>query len=102
MNTLRHAQTAEENAAMDETISSAKHLSFQPDPIAEEMSVNPDAVMALFKVQAIYRQRKLDEDKPKETVFIEKMTREQAQRIADELCQYVRWGGEWIEPKINA
>jgi len=72
------------------------------DPIAEEMSVNPDAVMALFKVQAIYRQRKLDEEKRKETVSIKNMTREQAQRIADELCQYVMWGDEWIEPKINA
>jgi hypothetical protein len=72
------------------------------DPIAEEMSVNPDAVMALFKVQAIYRQRKLDEDKQKETVSIRSMTREQAQRMADELCQYVQWGRDWIEPKIHA
>jgi hypothetical protein len=72
------------------------------DPIAEEISVNPDAVIALFKVQAIYRQRKEDENKLKETVHIKNMTREQAQRFADELCQYVQWGRLWIEPKINA
>ena len=72
------------------------------DPIAQEMSVNPDAVIALFKVQAIYKQRREDENKPKETVHIKNMTREQAQRIADELCQYIQWGNDWIEPKINA
>jgi hypothetical protein len=72
------------------------------NPIAEEISVNPDAVIALFKVQAIYRQREADKDKPKGTVHIKNMTREQAQRFADELCQYVQWGRLWIEPKINA
>ena len=102
MNTLRNAQTAEENAAMDQAIANAKHLSSQPDPIAEEMAVNPEAVIALFKVQAIYRQREADKDKPKETVHIKNMTREQAQRLADELCHYVQWGLHWIEPKINA
>ncbi len=72
------------------------------NPIAEEISVNPDAVIALFKVQAIYRQREADKDKPKGTVHIKNMTREQAQCLADELCQYVQWGRLWIEPKINA
>jgi hypothetical protein len=74
----------------------------QNDPIAEAMASNPSAIVKLFKLQAIYRQRKEDEGKPRATASIPRLTREQAQRIADELCQYIQWGEETITPAINA
>lgn len=64
--------------------------------------IDPSALTLLFKFQAIYRQRAEDADKPKAPLVIANLTREKAQSIADDLCQYVQWGGEWIEPKHNA
>jgi hypothetical protein len=74
-----------------------------PQAAADELSkIPPDTVMALFKVQAIYRQREADKDKPKAELRVAGLTREQAQRIADDLCQHLYWGSEHIAPAINA
>jgi hypothetical protein len=60
-----------------------------------------EAVLNLFQAQGVIRQRKEDEGKPKAELRVTGLTREQAQRIADELCRHVHWGEEWIEPKLN-
>ena len=65
-------------------------------------AAGPEALMALFKVQAIYRQREADKDLPKAEVRVRNLTRAQAKRIADGLCCHVSWGEENIEPAINA
>lgn len=67
----------------------------------ELFKVEPNAVIALFKAQAVIRQRAEDADKPKAELRISNLTREQAQRIADDLCRYVCWGEEYIEPEMN-
>jgi hypothetical protein len=72
------------------------------DNTAETLAAFPEAFMALLKMQAVYKQREADKDKPKGTLEIRNMTREQAQRIADDLCQWVLWNNENIEPKHNA
>ena len=72
------------------------------DPIAAAMAVDPAAVIALFKVQAIYSQRRKDITQPKAELRVSNLTVEQAQRIADDLCCYVSWGTERITPAINA
>jgi hypothetical protein len=71
------------------------------DPIAKTFSDYPEAFMALLKAQAILKQRREDEDKPKAIFSVRGLTREQAQRLADELCTYAKWGEEIIEPKMN-
>lgn len=78
-----------------------------PEPVVaqgeDELSkVDPVAVLALYKVQGIHRQREADKDKPKAELRITGVTRERAQRIADELCQYIHWGDEHVAPAINA
>ena len=72
------------------------------DNTAETLAASPEAFMVLLKMQAIYKQREDDKDKPKGTLEIRNLTREQAQRIADDLCQWVLWNNENIEPKLNA
>ena len=69
---------------------------------AETLAAFPEAFMALLRIQAIHRQREADKDTPKGTLEIRNMTKEQAQRIADDLCQMVLWNNEYISPKINA
>ena len=69
---------------------------------AETLASFPEAFMSLLKIQAINKQREADKDKPKGKVEIRNMTKEQAQRIADDLCQMVLWNNEYISPKINA
>lgn len=64
-------------------------------------AVGPAAVLQLFKAQAIIRQRREDSDKPKAEVRIDGLTREQAQRLADELCKYLYWGKEQLAPACN-
>lgn len=76
-------------------------MSIQIDLDEAIKTCGPGPVMALFKAQAVIRQRKEDEDKPKATLSIRNMTREQAQRLADELCVSVTWGDEWVEPKMS-
>jgi hypothetical protein len=72
------------------------------DLVVEGLKINPEAIIALFKVQAIYAQRRKDADVPKAELRVANLTQEQAQRIADELCCYVQWGSEYLAPKINA
>ena len=72
------------------------------DNTAEIFAADPEAFMALLKIQAVYKQREADKDTPKGKVEIRNMTRKQAQRIADELCQMVLWNNEYVSPKINA
>ena len=69
---------------------------------AETLAAFPEAFMALLKIQATHKQREADKDTPKGTLEIRNMTKEQAQRIADDLCQHVMWNSEYIAPKINA
>ena len=70
---------------------------------ANELSkVDPSAVLTLYKVQGIYRQREADKAKPKAELRIAGVTRERAQQIADDLCQHVYWGAEHVAPAINA
>lgn len=72
------------------------------DTTAETLVAFPEAFMALLRIQAIHKQREADKEKPKGKVEIRNMTKEQAQRIADDLCQMVLWNNEYIAPKINA
>ena len=74
----------------------------ESDNTAETLASFPEAFMLLLKVQGIYKQRKLDADKPKATLAIANVTREKAQSIADDLCCYVKWGNEHVAPKHNA
>jgi hypothetical protein len=72
------------------------------DNTSQMLSDFPEAFMALLKIQAIYKQREADKDVPKGKVEIRNLTREQAQRISDELCQMVLWNNEYVSPKVNA
>ncbi len=72
------------------------------DNTAQTLADFPEAFMALLKIQAVHKQREADKDVPKGKVEIRNLTREQAQRISDELCQTVLWNNEYVSPKVNA
>lgn len=69
---------------------------------SDELSQVGPAVLALYKVQGIHKQREADKDKPKAELRIGGVTRECAQRIADDLCRHIYWGDEHVAPAINA
>lgn len=72
------------------------------DLAVEGLKIDPEAILTLFKLQAIYKQRRKDADVPKAELRVANLTQEQARRIADELCCYVQWGSEHLTPKIIA